>query len=894
MSGSPAAGVLSPNVLKQIERLGGRVPDGFRPRDWSVPTPAGEHRVPPAVQEFLAVEWPSDQGLCTDDEFRWEVHLPSDCEVGRLVVEDTPRAWYAVGWDEGQWFLLVDLAEADTDDFRVYRVDHDGSDDASSWRYLSRLLDDLRMVRDRIVVPDTVLAGEAAATSAGADEVVTDAHSLVNADPLTVMPLLDGVTTERGEQAASVYRASVGRHHNAGAAVRRQLLALDAARLGELGLSRELAEVPVPGAPPLDWTVEWATGAALDRRLRLRLPVAGPQAFAELDGRTVAVTVHAWKLHVHDLATGRSLVEAHLECDQEFASLAVAELDGRWIVVTGSNCPGCDRHDTCRAEFRRWNLADGNPVGAPVRAHPRSVNALAVAAVDGRPVLLSGGYDCVLRMWDLRTDEPIGEPAVGHQRGEEWELGIGGVAVTEIDGRTVAVTGAGDGTVRLWALGEGCVPGQLMTSGDDGDTWITSVAVCRLDGLPVAVTSGDDDVRAWDLCSGRQLGAVVTRGCTRSDVVEIDGRPVVVTATYDGWVRRWDLATREEMGSPVNVFTGDRRVVSAVAAVRVRGRAVAVVPDYRETAVVDLTSGGSDRTGVGHSDAIKALAVADSDGSPVVVTGGDDATARIWDLRDGSPVCPPLSGHSVWVNAVAVTRVGDRPAVLTADGDAVRVWDPATGELSRRIEALRADGGHQVLTLAAGRVGGRDVAVTGGYDGQVLAWGLGDAAAVVRPTPVGPGKYLYSVVELAGRQVAVAGDGAVVRVLDLLSGEELRSLDEGAGVDAATVARSGERVFVAFATYGELVVRDLASGARVGALAGTGSTKALALADVGGRLVAARAGFDRTVQVWDVAEDRPRPTSLTFPEEVNALALTRGGRLVVAFGSDLAVLSPRG
>lgn len=147
-SGAPADRLLSPQVLHQIERLGGHVPSGFRPREWTVSTPAGEHRVPDPVQALLAVVWPAGQDLCTDDDFRWEVYLPSDSEVGRIVIEDVPRAWYAVGYDEGQFYLIADLAEADTDDFPVYQVDHDGSSDASIRYPLSSVLGNLRALEE--------------------------------------------------------------------------------------------------------------------------------------------------------------------------------------------------------------------------------------------------------------------------------------------------------------------------------------------------------------------------------------------------------------------------------------------------------------------------------------------------------------------------------------------------------------------------------------------------------------------------------------------------------------------------------------------------------------------------------------------------------------------------
>lgn len=170
---------LNPDVLRQLKRLKGRIADDFVPRDdWSVRTPAGEHRLPHSVQELLSVVWPEGHVLRTRDEFGWEVFLPTggETEPG-LVAEDTPRAWYTVGYDEGQWYLLVDLAEAaGSDDPLIYRVDHEGGDEAGLGKRLSRKLADLKVPRPPLAkysFPRACAAGELAevqeALASGAD-----------------------------------------------------------------------------------------------------------------------------------------------------------------------------------------------------------------------------------------------------------------------------------------------------------------------------------------------------------------------------------------------------------------------------------------------------------------------------------------------------------------------------------------------------------------------------------------------------------------------------------------------------------------------------------------------------------------------------------------------------
>ena len=69
------------------------------------------------------------------------------------------------------------------------------------------------------------------------------------------------------------------------------------------------------------------------------------------------------------------------------------------------------------------------------------------------------------------------------------------------------------------------------------------------------------------------------------------------------------------------------------------------------------------------------------DGTPVIISGGGDATVRVWRLADRAPVGEPLTGHTGTVHAVAVGALPDgTPVIISGGGDAtVRVWRLADG-----------------------------------------------------------------------------------------------------------------------------------------------------------------------------------------------------------------------
>jgi WD40 repeat protein len=76
------------------------------------------------------------------------------------------------------------------------------------------------------------------------------------------------------------------------------------------------------------------------------------------------------------------------------------------------------------------------------------VHAVAVGVRQGRPVIVSGGGETV-RVWDLKSGEPVLGPLTGH------DGPVHAVALGERHGRLVIVSGSSDRTVRVWDLEAG-------------------------------------------------------------------------------------------------------------------------------------------------------------------------------------------------------------------------------------------------------------------------------------------------------------------------------------------------------------------------------------------------------------------------------------------------------
>jgi hypothetical protein len=92
--------------------------------------------------------------------------------------------------------------------------------------------------------------------------------------------------------------------------------------------------------------------------------------------------------------------------------------------------------------IRLWEVATGQPIGAPLAGHTDWVRSVAFSP-DGQ-TLASASDDDTIRLWEVATGQPIGAPLAGHT---DW---VNSVAFSP-DGQTLA-SGSLDGTVRLWAV----------------------------------------------------------------------------------------------------------------------------------------------------------------------------------------------------------------------------------------------------------------------------------------------------------------------------------------------------------------------------------------------------------------------------------------------------------
>jgi uncharacterized protein with WD repeat len=138
---------------------------------------------------------------------------------------------------------------------------------------------------------------------------------------------------------------------------------------------------------------------------------------------------------------------------------------------------------------RLWDVATGEPHGEPLTGHTNWANDVAFSP-DGK-LLVSASKDKTVRLWDVATGEPHGQPLKGHTES------VNGVEFSP-DGKLLASSSL-DTTVRLWNVASGKPRGEPLTGHTD---WVADVAFSP-DGELLASASYDKTVRLWNVESGK-------------------------------------------------------------------------------------------------------------------------------------------------------------------------------------------------------------------------------------------------------------------------------------------------------------------------------------------------------------------------------------------------------
>ena len=287
-----------------------------------------------------------------------------------------------------------------------------------------------------------------------------------------------------------------------------------------------------------------------------------------------------------------------------------------------------------RGGVQRWDVKTEMPIGGPLPSGGAECS-LALSP-DGKAILI-GCRDGTARLWDARTGEPLGPPFESRQA-------VLSVAFAP-DGRSVLIGTASDGrngTASLWDIAT-----RARLAGPFAHQEGVGAVAFNPAGATVLTGSGDGIVQFWERETNRPAGPPLYHRNGVDHVFFTPDGATILTVSMNGLsAYAWETATGQRIGTPL--WQSDRM------------DCLAISPDGR-----------------------------------MAVTGGADATVRVWEIGRGrSRPLDRVEGRKGPVNLgpqdeprlpgfylkKSIAYSPDRKTVLTSDGGRIaRLWETATG-----------------------------------------------------------------------------------------------------------------------------------------------------------------------------------------------------------------------
>jgi WD40 repeat protein len=258
------------------------------------------------------------------------------------------------------------------------------------------------------------------------------------------------------------------------------------------------------------------------------------------------------------------------------------------------------------------------------------------------------------------------------------------------DGRTVATTDVDK--IYLCDVHTG---DRLQVFYHEPEAWVWSVAFSP-DGQWLAATGeavDQKDIFIWNLFTGEQerISNAFDRWRWRV-AFSPDGRYIVGTDDI-GAVRFWDFQTRE-----LKFELKHEQQIWGVAFSADMTRFATTGHD-KEVHLWELTSSAAPRLICVMPQNATAESIAFTPDSRLLVSGTFDGLLRIWDAKQGKPVCAPIRAHNAQINSVACT-VDNRYAITASADGYIRFWSLKDYSLSKELKAKQFYEGMNISCVA--------------------------------------------------------------------------------------------------------------------------------------------------------------------------------------------------
>jgi WD40 repeat protein len=407
------------------------------------------------------------------------------------------------------------------------------------------------------------------------------------------------------------------------------------------------------------------------------------------------------------------------------------------------------------------------------------------------------------------------------------------------DGGSVAVSGGGDGAVRIWDLRSG----TLIRTIETGGSKVLDVQVSS-DGASILSIDDENHIGLWDRTTGERLGSWRAAGAALSSTGDMlvtvtdTGRataysvPSGAVVSSSEWHGPFTIGRAYVAGRPIPDAIvrfdelGDRVMTTVGSAAWVwepeTGRIVstrneagtinagAISPDGGLVMTASVRSPNSSESDalIWNADSgavvlplseegVVALFAAFDPAGRLLAVAGEDGPVHLWDIHSQREVAVM---HSPSAMADLRFSIDGEMLVAASYDRTARIWDVPSG---RPVAALV---GHTDGVESAAITPGGDRVVTASHDGTMRVWEVEPDVVRFPDLPGIPGVAIwdenYQSLSPDGKVVATADTDGTISVWEVATGN----------LEATIRPRDGAVVLVAFSPQGDRLVTSGADG----------------------------------------------------------------------------------
>jgi WD40 repeat protein len=506
--------------------------------------------------------------------------------------------------------------------------------------------------------------------------------------------------------------------------------------------------------------------------------------------------------------------------------------------------------------------------------HSESINVLIFNKTGN--LLLSGGDDGLLKLWDVTRDEPI-QTFVGHSDS------VSSAAFSSDD--TMIVSGSADNSIRLWDTNTG----ELLRIFEGHLESVNSVALSP-DGTQVVSGSSDGTVRLWDAKSSELLhiyegktlfddqknyvGTVTFTPDSKNVLAEISGYSIL-SQTGLKHIYIWNLATHElSLETPISALVNS----------------VVLSPDGKMILIGDNDSNllfwdiSLKRTVKSYEHPFDVynvsissdgkFALSESGGSIYLWSTETDNIINVFRENTDRVNALTISPHAKWFASTAgnnirlwhvepqeltqifrdhaeqVWTVAFSPdgtnfvsggGTIRGNDTALRVWDTVTGRVIKRFE------GHTDMIYSAAYSPDGTQIVSGSRDGSVRLWDLSQS----EPVFVISGQAATFVAFNQTGNIFLSSNGDEIKLWDTSTGAQLYAFTGLDRITRSSVESTDGTQSLSISNIVNLVLRDTSTGEVIREYAHPDTITDFAFSIDGTHILSENS--DGIVRIWDVS-----------------------------------------